>query len=71
MDKIDVHVARIGGYSLFHDSVRDVRTLAKFCNILKEKVNELVDQNNKLQQRIGQLEKQLKQPNNGAGIISG
>ena len=34
---------RVGNISIFHDSRRDVRTVVKYSNILKDKINELVD----------------------------
>lgn len=28
---------------IFHDSRRDINTLAEYCNMLAEKINELID----------------------------
>lgn len=52
MDKINVKVRPSGEGGLFHDSRRDVRVLGQAVNLLIEKVNELIDENNRLKNTL-------------------
>lgn len=56
MKKITKRFVSSEGYGIFHDSRQDVRTLLEIDNILKDKVNELIDYTAKLEARIKQLE---------------
>ncbi len=55
---------RIGnsdGIGIFHDTRGDVRTLAKMCNMLTDKVNELVNAVNYLEEENRKLKEQNKE----------
>lgn len=50
--KIDFKLRKSSGIGIFHDSREDCRNLAKVCNILIDKVNELTSEVNKLNKNI-------------------
>ena len=52
MEKIDFRIIKPDTIGIFHDSRKDVRTLAKVCNHLIDKVNELIDENAKLKKQL-------------------
>jgi len=43
-NKITKKLKRMGESGLFHDSRADVRLIAKYCNSLVDKINELIDE---------------------------
>lgn len=51
MEKIKVKIKPSSESGIFHDSRKDVRSLAQAVNLLIDKVNELIDENNKLKQK--------------------
>jgi len=50
IEKISVSLKKSSEIGLRHNSREDVRSLAKICNILIQKVNELTDEINRLNQ---------------------
>lgn len=40
---------------LFHDYKTDIATLIKYCNMLAEKINEVIGENEKLKKEIDKL----------------
>ena len=48
MDKIKIKVKRSSESGIFHDSRKDIMILGEIVNLLIDKVNELIDENNKL-----------------------
>lgn len=50
--KIDFKLRRSSGIGIFHDSREDCRNLARTCNILIDKVNELTEEINRLNKII-------------------
>jgi|CXWK01.1.fsa_nt_gi hypothetical protein len=54
MEKIKTKLVKASETGLFHDSRGDVRKLAKVVNMLVDKVNELVDENNRLNRIIAE-----------------
>jgi ABC-type hemin transport system substrate-binding protein len=57
---IKVKVNKVSEPSLFHGSRQDIRTLAKMCNILREKCNELVETVNNLSSELEEANKKLE-----------
>jgi regulator of replication initiation timing len=58
MEKIDFRIIKPETIGLLHDSRKDVRTLAKVCNHLIDKVNELIEENNRLQINVQKISNQ-------------
>lgn len=54
MEKIDIKIDKAGGLGIFHNSRNDVKVLAGVCNTLIDKVNELIDENEKLKELVNQ-----------------
>lgn len=52
MDRIKVKVKSSEESGLFHDSRKDIRTLSKVVNLLIDKVNELINENNRLRKTL-------------------
>jgi hypothetical protein len=52
VEKIKIRCVKPDESGLFHDSRGDARKLAKMVNLLVDKVNELVDENNRLNKII-------------------
>ena len=52
MKRLDLHLRKPSTSGIFHDTRKDVQTLSKCINILVDKVNELVNENNKLRKKI-------------------
>lgn len=52
ISKLKINIVRTSDSGIFHDSRKDIRTLASCINQLVSKVNELVDENNKLKEII-------------------
>jgi len=52
MEKIKLRVVKSSETGLFHDTRGDVRKLSQVVNTLIDKVNELVDENNRLNKII-------------------
>lgn len=50
IEKIKLRIIKPDDTGMFHDSRKDSRTLGKAINMLIDKVNELVEANNQLQQ---------------------
>jgi len=48
METIDIKLRPSGGSGIFHDSREDVRRIAKVVNLLIDKMNELIEENNEL-----------------------
>lgn len=53
MEKISFKIIKPDEMGIFHDSRKDVRTLAKVVNLLIDKVNTLIEENNKLNRIVG------------------
>ena len=51
--KITFRLGDSDSYGFTHDSRTDVRNLAKVCNVLIDKLNELAEEVNKLKHSIG------------------
>lgn len=49
---IKVRLNGTGEPGLFHDSRKDVKIIAKVVNMLIDKVNELIEENNRLRKMI-------------------
>jgi len=56
IQKIKVRINRSEDRGVFHDSRKDSRTLGEAINILIDKVNELVETNNRLEKEKAELE---------------
>jgi uncharacterized protein (DUF488 family) len=52
IEKIKVKILRVDEPSFFHDSRKDARTLGTVVNLLIRKMNELIDENNRLREEI-------------------
>lgn len=48
MDKIKLKIKKSSDSGIFHASRKDVRILGEVVNLLIDKVNELIEENNKL-----------------------
>lgn len=48
MKKINIKIRQSNSVGLFHDSREDVRNISAALNICIDKINELVEENNKL-----------------------
>jgi hypothetical protein len=51
MQKIKEKIVRSDGIGIFHDSRGDILKLTKMVNLLIDKVNELIEENNKLKDK--------------------
>jgi hypothetical protein len=51
MDKIKIRVKRSSESGIFHDSRKDIRVLGEMVNLLIDRVNELIEENNKLKNK--------------------
>lgn len=52
IQRLKLSLKRVGEPGLFHDSRKDVRLLAKCINEITSKLNEVIDDNNKLRQQL-------------------
>lgn len=52
IDKIKIRVNKPSESGLFHDSRGDAKRLGIMCNILIDKVNELIEANNRLEKEL-------------------
>ena len=57
MQPITQKIRKTGSLYLFHNTKEDVATMAKYCNMLADKINEL---NTELQETKDELEKVRK-----------
>lgn len=55
IERIKTKIRKTDSIGMFHDSRSDVRILAKLVNTLIDKVNELTDANNDLQDKLDRL----------------
>lgn len=51
VDKLKHKIKTKLGNGIFHDTRADVNTIAEYCNVLTNKINELVDVVNELQSK--------------------
>lgn len=52
MKKIDFKIIKPDSIGILHDSRKDVRSLALVCNKLIDKINELIDENERIKKII-------------------
>ena len=52
MKKLDLNLRRTSGRGVFHDSRADSRLLMKCMNTIVEKLNEVIEENNKLKDKV-------------------
>lgn len=55
ISKIRLRLNRVGEVGLFHDSRSDVRTISRYVNQLADKLDEVIDENNKLRNELNEL----------------
>lgn len=53
--KLNLSLRRTSETGLFHDSRKDARLLMDFCNKMSDKIDELIEANNKLESEIQNL----------------
>ena len=56
MEKLNLRLRKPSGSALFHDSRADSALFMKVFNVMHDKVNEIIDENTTLKERIKQLE---------------
>lgn len=56
--KIRERLKRVGESGMFHDSRSDVRTISRYVNQIADKLDEVIDENNKLKSEIQKLKEE-------------
>ena len=62
MEKLKFKLRQSSSVGIFHDSRADSRAIMKVLNLAIDKIDELVESNNNLQQQVEDLKKQLSTP---------
>lgn len=58
--KIDIIIRDSSTRGVFHDSRQDTKNLARVCNILIDKANELTEEVNRLNKVINEMKQERK-----------